>query len=115
MSKSFRAVTETFSEASSCFLSPDELADFLIDLANLHELNGAGPHEYGDYITLWIEKGKEFVDLISQKTYELPEDAKRFDADDLRALLGNMRSLASEWSERIDLDDGSLIFYIDAY
>jgi hypothetical protein len=56
LSISFRPVKEVWGESSSCFISPDEVADRLRKLAEDHLRGVVYKYEYGDVISLWIEE-----------------------------------------------------------
>jgi hypothetical protein len=130
MAKRFRPVVETWGTNSDCFLSSEELESVLIDLATFaDEEGGTVTSDYDENRVLWIQNGAAFLNLIDGNSVEElcamnsdwqsfdgdPEDPATQRAENVKTVLGNMKSLCSEWRASLDPGDGGLTFYIDQY
>ena len=119
MSRSFRPVIEKWGSSSSFFIESDAIEEVLTSLSLAAFPTGEVLiNEYNEVNVVWIEDGKKFLDYIDSKSVdqlisESSEIADQADMEDVRSLLGNIKSLSSKWRQLIDGADGSLRFYID--
>ena len=118
MSYNFRPVVETWGTASSCFLDGDDLEQLLLDLAEFSD--SSGDTECSDYVdnrVVWIQNGDAFFNFIDANSIELLFDQNsdwndsEERAKNVKAVLGNLKSLCTEWRKSLD-KDGSIRFYI---
>lgn len=116
MSTNFRPVLEKWGDASGTFVSPTTLEEILQELAKKSFSGTFESCDYSENRSIFISEGGQFLDYIDSKSIE--ELASNFthssSSDDLNALFGNMKNLTESWRELLN-EDGSLIFYIDAY
>jgi hypothetical protein len=121
MSLSFRAVKEEWSEATDHFVEREVLLGILGDIA-ARVSSSYQEIEYGEVTSVWIEKGKEFLDYVgtdgrfnsASVSASLEENGfGAFNSGDLKILLQSMKNLVPKWLLSVDQTDGSLRFYVD--